>query len=254
MAPLIHIAVTDHIAGIGAPAIALPRSRLGTLRGCRRRHPLSRPGRSTSSSPERNWWRPWTVRTRSGAAGSPSTAVSLSPSVPREQSRKRSAPSGQTVVSSRPAWSMLTITSTKISPGRSLRPSARHCSVGPRALYPLWALLDEEAVYLSTFVGLAELALGGCTTTTDHLYVHPSGGGDLLAAEIAAAREIGVRFHPDSRFHERLREGRWPSPRLCVPGRGHDPRRQRSGCGRVPRPLGRRHGAHRARRPVPRSP
>ncbi len=65
-----------------------------------------------------------------------------------------------------------------------------------RALYPHWARLDEEAVYLSTFVGLAELALGGCTTTTDHLYVHPAGGGDLLGAEIAAAREIGLRFHP----------------------------------------------------------
>jgi 8-oxoguanine deaminase len=65
-----------------------------------------------------------------------------------------------------------------------------------RVLYPHWARLDEEAVYLSTFVGLAELALGGCTTTTDHLYVHPAGAGDLLAAEIAAAREIGLRFHP----------------------------------------------------------
>ena len=65
-----------------------------------------------------------------------------------------------------------------------------------RVLYPHWALLDEEAVYLSTFVGLAELALGGCTTTTDHLYVHPAGAGDLLAAEIAAAREVGLRFHP----------------------------------------------------------
>jgi cytosine/adenosine deaminase-related metal-dependent hydrolase len=65
-----------------------------------------------------------------------------------------------------------------------------------RVLYPRWALIDEEAVYLSAFVGLAELALGGCTTTTDHLYVHPSGGGDLLGAEIAAAREMGVRFHP----------------------------------------------------------
>ncbi len=65
-----------------------------------------------------------------------------------------------------------------------------------RALYPHWALLDEEAVYLSAFVGLAELALGGCTTTTDHLYVHPSGAGDLLGAEITAAREIGLRFHP----------------------------------------------------------
>jgi cytosine/adenosine deaminase-related metal-dependent hydrolase len=65
-----------------------------------------------------------------------------------------------------------------------------------RALYPHWAMLDEEAVYLSAFVGLAELALGGCTTTTDHLYVHPSGAGDLLGAEITAAREIGLRFHP----------------------------------------------------------
>jgi cytosine/adenosine deaminase-related metal-dependent hydrolase len=65
-----------------------------------------------------------------------------------------------------------------------------------RALYPHWALLDEEAVYLSAFVGLAELALGGCTTTTDHLYVHPAGGGDLLGAEIRAAQEVGLRFHP----------------------------------------------------------
>jgi cytosine/adenosine deaminase-related metal-dependent hydrolase len=63
-------------------------------------------------------------------------------------------------------------------------------------LYPLWARLDEEAAYVSAWVGLAELALGGCTTSTDHLYVHPAGGGDLLGAEIAAARELGMRFHP----------------------------------------------------------
>ena len=64
------------------------------------------------------------------------------------------------------------------------------------ALYPLWSRLDEEAAYVSAFVGLAELALGGCTTTTDHLYVHPRGGGDLITAEIAAAKELGFRFHP----------------------------------------------------------
>ncbi|MGI8664100.1 MAG: 8-oxoguanine deaminase [Acidimicrobiales bacterium] len=64
------------------------------------------------------------------------------------------------------------------------------------ALYPRWALLDEEASYVSAWVGLAELALGGCTTTTDHLYVHPRGAGDLVAAEITAARELGMRFHP----------------------------------------------------------
>jgi cytosine/adenosine deaminase-related metal-dependent hydrolase len=63
-------------------------------------------------------------------------------------------------------------------------------------LYPLWARLDEEAAYVSAYVGLTELAMGGCTTSTDHLYVHPRGGGDLISAEIAAALEVGVRFHP----------------------------------------------------------
>ena len=63
-------------------------------------------------------------------------------------------------------------------------------------LYPLWAGLDEEAAYLSAWVGLAELALGGCTTSTDHLYVHPRTGGDLISAEITAAKELGMRFHP----------------------------------------------------------
>lgn len=65
-----------------------------------------------------------------------------------------------------------------------------------KTLYPLWSTLDEEAAHVSAWVGLAELALSGCTTSTDHLYVHPAGGGDLLSAEIAAARDLGVRFHP----------------------------------------------------------
>lgn len=65
-----------------------------------------------------------------------------------------------------------------------------------QSLYPLWRAIDEESVYASAFVGLAELALSGCTTSTDHLYLHPRGAGDLLSAEIAAARELGMRFHP----------------------------------------------------------
>ena len=65
-----------------------------------------------------------------------------------------------------------------------------------QSLYPLWRAIDEEAVYASAFVGLAELALSGCTTSSDHLYLHPRNAGDLLAAEIAAATELGVRFHP----------------------------------------------------------
>ena len=65
-----------------------------------------------------------------------------------------------------------------------------------QSLYPLWRAIDEESVYASAFVGLAELALSGCTTSSDHLYLHPHGAGDLLGAEIAAARELGMRFHP----------------------------------------------------------
>ena len=63
-------------------------------------------------------------------------------------------------------------------------------------LYPQWARLDEEAAHVSAWVGLVELALGGCTTTTDHLYVHPRGAGDLISAEIEAAVDLGMRFHP----------------------------------------------------------
>lgn len=65
-----------------------------------------------------------------------------------------------------------------------------------QSLYPLWRALDEEAAHVSAWVGLAELALSGCTTSTDHLYVHPRGGGDLLSASIAAAKDLGIRFHP----------------------------------------------------------
>jgi cytosine/adenosine deaminase-related metal-dependent hydrolase len=65
-----------------------------------------------------------------------------------------------------------------------------------QSLYPLWRAIDTEAVYASAFVGLAELALSGCTTSSDHLYLHPRSAGDLLSAEIAAATELGMRFHP----------------------------------------------------------
>ncbi|CAN0436088.1 unnamed protein product, partial [Phaeothamnion confervicola] len=64
------------------------------------------------------------------------------------------------------------------------------------ALYPIWAGLDEEIAYRSARGGLAALALSGCSTTTDHHYLFPRGGGDLLGAEILAAGELGLRFHP----------------------------------------------------------
>ncbi|MDR7554511.1 MAG: 8-oxoguanine deaminase [Armatimonadota bacterium] len=67
-----------------------------------------------------------------------------------------------------------------------------------RTLYPLWARVNAAWVHAAARVGLAELALSGCTTTTDHHYVFPAGsdGFDVLDAAIAAARELGLRFHP----------------------------------------------------------
>jgi cytosine/adenosine deaminase-related metal-dependent hydrolase len=63
------------------------------------------------------------------------------------------------------------------------------------ALYPLWSEIDAEGIYLSTRVGLAELALGGCTTTSDHLYLQPPDQPSFLDAQIVAAAESGLRFH-----------------------------------------------------------
>jgi cytosine/adenosine deaminase-related metal-dependent hydrolase len=63
-----------------------------------------------------------------------------------------------------------------------------------RALYPVWARIDAEAEYAAARVGLAELALSGCTTVFDHHYLFPPGVTGLLEAEIQAARELGVRI------------------------------------------------------------
>ena len=64
------------------------------------------------------------------------------------------------------------------------------------ALYPVWAGLDAELVHAAAAANLGWLALTGCSTSTDHHYVFPAGRGDLLEAEIIAAQEIGLRFHP----------------------------------------------------------
>jgi cytosine/adenosine deaminase-related metal-dependent hydrolase len=63
-----------------------------------------------------------------------------------------------------------------------------------RELYPVWARLDADAEHAAARTGLAELALSGCTTVFDHHYVFPRGAGDLVEAEVQAARELGVRL------------------------------------------------------------
>ena len=62
-----------------------------------------------------------------------------------------------------------------------------------KTLYPIWARMDPEAVFISTQTALAELALSGCTTASDHLYLFPN--GSRLDDEIDAAAEIGLRLH-----------------------------------------------------------
>jgi cytosine/adenosine deaminase-related metal-dependent hydrolase len=64
------------------------------------------------------------------------------------------------------------------------------------ALYPVWAHIDHRTVAAAARAALAALARSGCATTSDHHYVFPRGAGDLLAVEIEAARQIGLRFHP----------------------------------------------------------
>jgi cytosine/adenosine deaminase-related metal-dependent hydrolase len=63
-----------------------------------------------------------------------------------------------------------------------------------KRLYPIWGRMDPEAVYISARLGLCELLLSGATTVADHLYLFPNGA--RLDDSIAAARELGVRFHP----------------------------------------------------------
>ena len=63
-----------------------------------------------------------------------------------------------------------------------------------KTLYPIWARMGPEEIFVSAQAGLAELALSGCTLTSDHLYLYPNGA--RLDDTIAAAREVGLRFHP----------------------------------------------------------
>jgi len=65
-----------------------------------------------------------------------------------------------------------------------------------QTLYPVWAFVDEAVEQAAARAGLVALARSGCTTVSDHHYLFPHDGGDLLGVEIEAAREVGLRFHP----------------------------------------------------------
>lgn len=63
-----------------------------------------------------------------------------------------------------------------------------------KTLYPIWARFTPDHMFTSAQVGLAELALSGCTLSSDHLYLYPNGA--RLEDTIHAAAELGLRFHP----------------------------------------------------------
>ena len=63
-----------------------------------------------------------------------------------------------------------------------------------QTLYPVWAKFGPEEMRISALTGLAELALSGCTLSSDHLYLYPN--GVRLEDTIHAAAEFGLRFHP----------------------------------------------------------
>ena len=63
-----------------------------------------------------------------------------------------------------------------------------------KTLYPIWARFGPEEMFVSAQVGLAELALTGCSLSSDHLYLYPNGA--RLEDTIEAAATVGLRFHP----------------------------------------------------------
>jgi len=63
-----------------------------------------------------------------------------------------------------------------------------------RTLYPIWAKLTPEAIYVSAQMAAAELLLSGCTTSSDHLYIFPN--GCAIDDEVQALHDLGMRFHP----------------------------------------------------------
>jgi len=62
-----------------------------------------------------------------------------------------------------------------------------------QALYPVWARLTPERLELGVTVAMSELLLSGCTTTTDHHYVFPSGLEDAVDIEVGVAKRLGMR-------------------------------------------------------------
>ncbi len=107
-----------------------------------------------------------------------------------------------------------------------------------KTLYPIWARMDPEDMFVSAQIGLAELALSGCTMSSDHLYLYPN--GVRLEDTIEAARTVGIRFHPTRGAMSVGESAGGLPPDSLVEDERADPRRHDPRRRRLPRPARRR--------------
>lgn len=83
-------------------------------------------------------------------------------------------------------------------------------------LYDVWRGFTPDAIDAAARVGLGELLLTGCTTSTDHTYLFPLGQTGFIDVEIEAARELGLRFQPTRGSMSRGRsQGGLPPDEVC---------------------------------------
>ena len=184
------------------------------------------------------------------AAGSPITdgLVERASAAPADRAaRRRRGAATPTAAWSRPAWSTPTTTSTRTSPGPTARRTGVNLFGWLTTLYPLWAGSTRRRPTSRPGSAWPSWPSAGCTTTTDHLYVHPTGGGDLITAEITAAARARRALPRHPRLDEPVAEGRRPAARLGRAGRRrrswptpsgwsalhHDPAAGRDGPGRA---------------------
>ena len=64
------------------------------------------------------------------------------------------------------------------------------------AIYPIFSLVDEDCIYHSSLVSMADLIKHGCTTSFDHQYNYSRRAGTrLVDRQFEAAQLLGMRFH-----------------------------------------------------------
>ena len=68
-------------------------------------------------------------------------------------------------------------------------------------MYEIYKDLSPEVARAGIYTSLGEGMKSGCTTSNDLWYPHPVYVKGLMDAEIEAAKEIGIRFHPVRSYH-----------------------------------------------------